>query len=381
MGKKVVFVVNAEWFLVSHHLSLALALQDAGYEVTLAAAIERNTMSAITATGLPFIELKKMTRGSMNPVGQLVSILELYRIYRRERPDIAHHVTIKPVLYGSLAAMLAGIESIVNWIPGLGLWFVGRTLKVKVVRFFLRQAYRLAFLRKSTIVIFENEENRQLFIDSKTVRPEQANVVFGSGANHEFFTPTDDPDGIPVVGLAGRLLENKGVRTLVEASRLLKQRGIQFRAVLIGIPDDKNPDSIPEDLLREWEREGVIEWWGLQDNMIEVFKKLNIFTLPSTYGEGIPKALVEAALCEKPLITTDIPGCREIVCDEENGFVVPIRDSEGLAHALEELITNPKLRVEMGKRGREIALTKFTEKRSRERLQEIYSHIRSSFNQ
>ncbi len=356
---KILLVVNAEWYFWSHRLSLAKALRDSGCEVSVAAAVERGYQSAIEQAGFRFTPLH-LQRRSTNPWRELQSVLELYRLYRRERPDLVHHITIKPVLYGSVAARAAAIPAVINTIPGLGYTFLGAGWRGKAMRWAISQAYHFALLGPHLRVIFQNAEDRAIFWSRRIVAPERTILIRGSGVDLQRFAPAPQPAGVPLILLAARLLWDKGVGEFVEAARYLKARNVECRVVLVGIPDPENPKSIPGSTLEGWHAEGVIEWWGLRDDMPDILKQTSIVVLPS-YREGVPRILLEAAAAGLPIIATDVPGCREIVHHDENGLLIPPRDPAALADALQSLLVDPERRAQMGQCGRELVVKEFSD--------------------
>lgn len=370
---RILIVPNSEWYFLSHRLALAKALIKAGCDVTVAAPEERNLGDAIRAEGIRFIPLK-LDRGYRSIRRELRSIRQLSGVYRDERPDVVHHVTIKPVIYGSIAARWVGITCVVNAIAGLGYSFAGKGFLGAVRRRVVTRAYRVAFSGQRMKVIFQNPENRDLFVSQGIVAEASTVVVRGSGVNVGVFQPSDEPAGIPVVLLASRLLWDKGVGELVEATRILRRKGLQFRTVLVGIPDQQNPRSIPEDVLERWKQEGIIEWWGHRTDMADVLRKASIVALPS-YHEGLPRILLEAAAAGRSLVATNIPGCREIVRDGHNGLLVPARDPVALADALATLLGDPEMRARMGKAGRLMVVNEFSDQQVIDETMHVYLDV------
>ncbi len=360
LSPRILIVVNADWYFWSHRLSLARALQARGCQVTVAASVERGYRKAIEAEGFRFAPLQ-LRRRSTAPWHELASAAELLRLYLRERPDLIHHITIKPVLYGSMAAKVAGIPTVVNTVPGLGYTFVESGLRKRVLRETVRLAYRMALSGRQSRVIFQNPDDRCMFVSQGLVSAERAIVIRGSGVDINRFVPSPEPSGTPVVLLASRLLWDKGVGVLVQASRLLKDWGTQCRVVLVGVPDLQNPNSVKVADLEGWQADNIVEWWGIREDMPAILQMSSIVTLPSSYREGVPKILLEAAASGRPIITTDTPGCREIVRHGENGLLVPPNDPDALAAAINTLLDDPALRVRMGARSRVIAETEFSE--------------------
>ncbi|HZD56804.1 MAG TPA: glycosyltransferase family 4 protein, partial [Anaerolineales bacterium] len=276
-------------------------------------------------------------------------------------PLLVHHHTIKPVLYGSWAARLAGVPGIVNSITGRGYIFLGEDFKARLLRKLVKPTYYAAFKSRHCAVIFENETDRRYFVSEKLVRPERTWLIEGVGVDLDRFTPTVEPDGLPIVVLPARMLWDKGVGVLVEAARLLHQE-TQVRVALVGEPDIGNPRTVDQTTLEEWVKEGAVEWWGWCQDMKMVYKKSHIVTLPSL-GEGIPTALLEAAACGRPIVATDVPGCRQVVIHGANGLLVPPNDAEALAEALYQLISDSSLRSKMGSSGRELVAERFSNRR------------------
>ncbi len=259
-----------------------------------------------------------------------------------------------------LAAVLAGVHAVVRSITGRGYVFVSQDQQARRLRPLVNSLYRCLLSRKNGAAIFENEADRQFFLERRLIGETTAHLIEGVGVDTDFYHPLPEPQGPPVVLLASRLLWDKGVGTLVEAARLLHQR-TQVRVALAGAPDEGNPASIPVEVLHGWNEEKVVEWWGWQEDMRIAYAASHIVTLPSQ-GEGLPTTLLEAAACGRPLVATDVPGCRDVVQDGINGFLVPPGDACSLADALERLILDRELRIRMGKAGRLQAETRFSDR-------------------
>ena len=372
MKPRILFLVTEDWYFWSHRLPIARKVRDAGFKVLVATRINQHK-DRIEKEGFKLIPIS-LERRSKNVVKEILSILEIIKIYRKEKPNIVHHVAIKPVLYGSWAANITRISSVINAFTGLGFIFVAQGWKASIIRWFVILAYRLAFFKKNTFAIFQNPEDRKLFIDSGIVKNEKAVLIRGSGVDTLLFTNLPESAGIPTIVLVSRMLWDKGVGELVDAARQLHKDGVKCRIALVGNPDPENPVSILENILRDWQAEGVVEWWGYRDDIPGVLVKSNIVALPS-YREGLPKVLLEAASCGRAIVATDVPGCREIVRNNENGLLVHPRDSKSLADALKTLIENPKLRAKMGAKGREIVESEFSEEIVVRQTMELYEKI------
>jgi glycosyltransferase involved in cell wall biosynthesis len=322
------------------------------------ATIDTGCADQIRREGLDFIPLP-MTVTGQNPLQELRVIAALVQMYRERQPDLVHHVSVKPILYGSLAARMVGGMAVVNAVSGLGYLFLG-SMRARLLRPFIKSLYRLALRYRHSRTIFQNPDDRGLFVSARLLRAEQTVLIRGSGVNCATFVPRPEPDGIPVVMLPARILWHKGVGEFVEAARLIRRHDIPVRFVLVGDTHPGNPADVPPATLEAWVREGVVEWWGYRPDMHEVLHSATIVALPS-YGEGVPKVLLEAAACGKAVVTTDVPGCREIVRHDVNGLLVPVRNAPALADAIRLLLQSQPLRQEFGRAGRLIAEREFAE--------------------
>jgi glycosyltransferase involved in cell wall biosynthesis len=301
----------------------------------------------------------RLLRRSVNPILESTAILELTRLYRSEKPDIVYHVAMKPILYGSLAARLAGIPHVINVFAGLGYAYTSEGLKARLLRLFLGFGLKGAFMRARSIAVFQNEEDCTQLTRDRIVEKSQTRVIRGMGVDTDRFKPTVNKDREPIVLLASRMLWDKGVGEFVEAARLLSRRKLNARFVLAGRCDQDNPASIMPKQLHQWQEEGVVEWWGHRNDMPTVLGGAALVVLPS-YREGLPVSLLEAAACGKAIIATDVPGCREVVRHRVNGLLVPPRNAIALADAVAMLLENEELRYELGRRGREIVVKEFS---------------------
>jgi glycosyltransferase involved in cell wall biosynthesis len=298
-------------------------------------------------------------RQTLAPWKELPALIRLTRLYRQESPDLIHHHTIKPVLYGSLAARFLGMSNVVNAITGRGYVFLGDEAKARSLRAVVKQLYRLALGHPNYITTFENKVDQAYFIDQKFAPASRTRLISGVGVDPDRFTPVPEPDGVPIVLYSGRLLWDKGVGVLVEAARIL-QKTTRVRVVLVGSPDPGNPASIDENQIQEWVSQGTIEWWGWQPDMNRAYAKCHIVCLPTMYGEGVPTVLLEAAACGRPIVASDMPGCQAVIRHEQNGLIVPARDARALAAGLERLLSDQALRGRMGSAGRQMVLQNFT---------------------
>jgi glycosyltransferase involved in cell wall biosynthesis len=359
--RRLLFVVNADWFFVSHRLKLAQACIRQGYQVGLCAG-ESDCRALIEAEGIQFFGLP-IDRGGTHPLRDARTLQALLRVYREFRPDLVHHVTIKPVLYGSIAARLLGIRGIVNAVSGLGYAFIPRQREQfhhRALRVALRAAYRIALSAPNTRVIFQNEDDRRVFVDARLVKPAQTRLIRGSGVDLALFRPAPLPQGDFLALVPSRLLWDKGIGEFVEAARQLKREHPRARFVLVGRLDPANPAAIGAAEVESWVAEGVVEWWKSlsHSDMPDIYRQAHVVVLPS-YREGLPLALVEAAACARPLIATDVPGCRDTVLAGESGWLVADRSAGAVRTALAEALRDRNRLERMGARGRALAEARF----------------------
>lgn len=368
---KILFFVTEDWFVCSHWLPLIEAAKNSGLEVVVVTRTNKHA-EMILQHGARVIPFDISRRGS-NLFREFATILRLAGIYRKEKPDIVHHVAMKPMLYGSLVAHLVRIPHTINWVAGMGWLFVSGTQQAKMMQTVVRKA--LGILLRGTAVIVENPDD-QAIISSLGIADRHIHLVRGAGVDTVLYAPSPEPEGVLQVVLPARMLWDKGVGEFVGAARQLRQRGVKARFVLVGEPDTENPASVPMEQLLAWQKEGVVEWWGRREDMPRVLANSHIVCLPS-YREGLPKSLLEAASCGRAIVTTDVPGCREIVRDGDNGLLVEARNATALAVALARLLDSPALRQKMGQRGRERVLDEFSQERIVVRVLTLYREVLS----
>ena len=343
---KLLFVVTEDWYFVSHRLPLAVAAQAAGFEVAVATR-EGRKADVIRSAGIRLIPFSLSRRGG-NPLRE---VMALWRLYRREKSDLVHHVALKPVMFGALAAWLARVPAQVNAVAGLGWLFTSSHGVVRLARPALRWMLARLLNQQHSLTIVQNPEDKAL-LERSGVSSTRLRLIRGAGVDVQFFYPVMPPPEPVCIVLVARMLWDKGVGEFVEVARRLSEAGVSARFVLVGDPDPANPTSVPESTLRGWHGQHSVEWWGQREDMPAVLQAAHIACLPSFYGEGLPKSLLEAAACGLPIVSTDTPGCREIVRDGVNGLLVPVRDAVALAAALEKLIGNAALRRRMGEQSR-----------------------------
>lgn len=354
----ILFVVNDLPFFLSHRLPLALAAKDRGYQIHVATPIGKG-INILKERGIQFHPVL-ISRKGLNPLLEISSVISLCKVYRSVKPDLIHQVTIKPVLYGGIVARCAGVPAVVNAISGLGYLFVKGSLVRGMLSRIVIRLYRLAHKHKNITVIFQNPDDRSTFIRSKIIAEQSTVIIKGAGVDMNIYKPALKKGKPVTIILASRMLWDKGVGDFVEAARILSKELPALHFVLVGDEDAGNPKAITNKQLAAWQDEGIVEWWGRKENMPDVFDETDIFCLPSYYGEGIPKVLIEAAASGLPIVTTDSSGCREVVDHMKNGLLVPPKNPVAIAEAIRFIVREPEKRHEMGKRSREKAVREFS---------------------
>lgn len=354
---RLLYVVNIARFFVSHRLPLAQAARAAGYEVHVATSdADAENIARIRAAGFIFHPLPLAQHGT-NLRNEFATLRALIALYRHLQPHIVHHVSIKPVLYGGIAARLTGVRAVVSAMSGLGYVFMGTDTRRRLLRALIQPLLRLALGGTRTRMVFQNPDDLVRFVTLGIIPQERCVLIKGSGVDTEVFAATPLPSDTPIVLFAGRLMWQKGIGIFVAAAQALHG---QARFVIVGYAEPTSPDAVPLAQLDTWEHDGSIEYWGKRDDMPAVIAQSSIVCLPSMYGEGVPKVLIEAAACARPIITTDTPGCREIVQNGENGVLIPPNDAPALIAAVAGLLADRALCVHYGQRGRARVIADFS---------------------
>lgn len=373
--KKLFIVVNVDWFFLSHRLPVALAAKNVGWDVTVITA-DTGRLKEIEAKGLKAINLP-MSRSGMNIFQELRAFWFLYNIYCREKPSVVHHVGIKTILWGSLAAKFASVLGVVNAISGLGGFFAedNHSLLSKVIPTVIRFSHH----RDNLLVIFQNQEDKALYVDHRIINDGQARMIRGSGVDLCEFCYTPEPvEGKIVVMLTCRMIREKGVFELVEAAELLRNeyKGKAEFWIVGGLDD--HPTAITKDEIDTVCDGNYIKWLGRREDIKELLQQCHIYAFPSYYKEGIPKSLIEAAAIGRPIVTTQNIGCKEVVEDGINGYLVPVKDPVSLADKIKMLIDDKDLRMKMGKASRVIAEKNFSLDEVIEKHLAIYQELVAS---
>jgi len=371
---KIVLFANTDWYLYNFRRSLALALHRAGHELLLLSP-PGPYGEKLQALGLRW-EALPMERRSLNPLRELSLLRHLVSVLRRERPALVHGFTIKCAVYGSLAARLAGVPARVNAVAGMGYVFTSTDAKARALRPVVRGLLRLALDGEGARLILQNGDDVALFERAGLVDPTRIRLVRGSGVDcSRFVKRNGERSGGPLrVLVAARLLWDKGLEEYVAAARELLAEGRRIEFLLAGTPDPGNPAAVPEETVRGWVNEGVVNWLGHVEDMAALLGAVDVVALPS-YREGLPKTLIEAAACAQPLITTDVPGCREVVTDGVDGLLVPVRDAKALAQAIRRLDDDPALAQRLGEAAWAKAHAEFDERIVIRRTIDVYREL------
>jgi len=365
---KLLFVVTEDWYFISHRLPLAVAAKAAGFDVVVAAR-EGPQAYLIHEAGIRLIPFELSRRGG-NPITEVVA---LWHLYRSERPNIVHHVALKPVMFGTIAAWLARVPAQVNAITGLGWLFSSSNTSARLIRPVLRRVLARLLAQRNALTIVQNPEDLD-FLEHSGLPVKHLRLIRGAGVDIKIFHVASLPPEPVCIMMVSRMLWSKGVGEFVEAAQHLTELGFKARFVLVGDPDPANPAAVPDSVLRGWHGKNGVEWWGRRGDIPEILRTAHIACLPS-YREGLPKSLLEAAACGLPIVTTDTPGCREVVADGLNGLLVPVGDSKALANALGKLIRDADMRQKMGEQSRLRAITEYSLEAVINETLEIYQEV------
>ncbi len=355
MNKKIVFLASYPDSLINFRFQLIQEFIKKDFQVVAIAPENKKVRETLEGVGVKFIALP-LKRNGLNPFLDLALVVKLYRILRYERPERIFSYTIKPVIYGSVSAWLAGIPKIYSMITGTGYVFLNNSLKNKCVGFIAKKMFRCA-LRLNTFVFFQNPDNRAFFLEQHLISREQKTcVINGSGVDCDYFAPTPLPKTATFLMVA-RLLKDKGIYEYVEAAKKIQIHYPGTPCYLVGWVDT-NPNAIKESELQAWVQESSVQYLGKLSDVRPAICNASVYVLPS-YHEGTPRTVLEAMAMKRPIITTDTPGCRETVVPSSNGFLVPVKDSDALYKAMVYFIENPEAIEKMGEASRKIALEKF----------------------
>ena len=357
MDKKILYIVNNSNYFLSHRLSVALSAKRNGYEVHLVSP-EDKAVKEIKSKGIIHHNIQ-LTRSGVGVLSEIRVIFSIYKKVKEIEPDLVHLVTIKPVIYGGIVSTILGVKGVIAAIPGLGYSYISKGFKYSIFRFFLSFLYRLAFLKRSLRVIFQNEEDRKKISKSTGLTKDKIVLIKGSGVDLKKFSFSIIPKGIPVVSMASRLQRDKGVIEFFEAAKIIKDKKIPVEFRFIGNLDLDYAFPVPTEILNAWKKRNIIKFLGFREDINNLFKESSIIVLPS-YREGFPKVLQEAAACGRPVITSNVAGCRDAIEDNVTGLLVKPRDSTDLAKKIEHLLSDKDLLEKMSWESRKLAEKEFS---------------------
>lgn len=370
MAPLLLYVTNSTPYFFSHRIALAREASRRGFRLALAGGDVEQHRPALEAEGILPLSLPGGARG-IDPLGDLRAGLEISRHIRRLNVQVVHASGLKTMFLCALSRLGGSLPRVVCIVTGLGSTYITDTLKTRLMRWGIEAIMRPLLRRRLTTVIFQNADDRAYFLDRGVARSENSLIIKGSGVDTKVFNNTTEPSDDPLVVFPARLLKSKGVREFAEAGKILAREGVTARFALVGDLDPANPDALTPEELSNLVASGLVEAWGFRSDMAEVLASCHVVCLPS-YREGVPKALIEAASAGRPIVTTDVPGCREVVTDGVNGFIVPARNANALAEALKRLIQSPELRASMGTASRKLAEVEFDEALVIRRTADLY---------
>ncbi|MBP6985452.1 MAG: glycosyltransferase family 4 protein [Alphaproteobacteria bacterium] len=374
-SSKLLYVVGNDHYFCSHRLPIAIAARAKGYQVFVATVVQ-DKQAVLEKEGLTVIPLKHLRRGRANPLQNMLALWEIHKVIKKVKPDICHSVAMKPVLFTAIASWFHKVPHRIYALGGLGFLFISETLRTRFMRYVVITLWKFFFQGDHQKLILQNTADRDVFLSQHVVPASTIVLIPGSGVDIELYKPQLHHNEVPVIVCAARMLWDKGIGELVEAARILKHQGLIFHLKLCGPVDWENPAHITQEQLHAWVKEGLIEWAGNCEAMADVYGHADLAVLPS-YREGMPKSLQEAAACGLALVTTDVPGCRELVPKGTNGILVPAKSVEPLAAAIKFYLLNPQRRKSHGMNSRRLAEKSFSQTKVVELTLKLYNSCRA----
>lgn len=374
--ERILFVIPQDAWFISHRLHLATSAHQQGIETAVLCHVNLDRpedCQQIEAAGVQVIPWR-ISRGSLNPFKEFAAILDVANAVQQFKPDIIHVVAIKPILYLKLASIYFPRTKIVYALAGLGCIFSPDKILALILKPFVRIALRLTLNKTGTHLILQNPDDIRTIIRNKITMEENIHLIRGAGVDTVRFAPEPEPKGELLVILPARMLWDKGIAEFADSAATIKQHGVQARFILVGQPDKHNPASVPLKMLEAYNASGSVEWWGFCEDMPSLLVKAHVVCLPS-YHEGLPKSLLEAASCARPIVTYDVPGCREIVEHNVNGLLVPFKNTEALIDAIEFLLKNKSVRQKMGQEGRLKVMRNFTQEHIAAQTMQVWEEV------
>jgi glycosyltransferase involved in cell wall biosynthesis len=367
---RLLYVVSEDWYFLSHRLPMARAARDAGFEVHVATRV-KDGAAAIEAERF-ILHPIPFARGHLSPLASLATILALRRIHRDLAPAVTHHVSLQPSVLGLIAA-LGRPGACVNALTGLGYSFTSNSVKARLVKLAIGPALRLLLDRGGIVSLVQNGDDRAALM-ALGIPKSRIALIRGSGVDVKRLAPLPEPPGPPTAAFVGRLLDDKGIRTLVDAHRLLRAQGSDARLLIAGTPDPANPASVTPEEAASWNNEPGITWLGHVDDIAGLWARAHLAVLPSR-REGLPLSLLEAAACGRAMVATDVPGCREIVIPGENGLLVPVDNATALADAIGQLLRETEQRAQFAAAARRLVIEEFSAETIGRQTVALYRHL------
>jgi glycosyltransferase involved in cell wall biosynthesis len=368
--RRLLYVVNEDFAFLLNRLPMARAAREAGFEVHVATNVT-NGAKAIEAEGFTLHAIP-FRRGGLSPFATIPALLAIRRVEKSIQPSVVHHSGLQCCVYGAMAAFGENFPT-VNAITGLGYIFTSASWRSRILRHGMTWLLPWLLNRKHSCILVQNPDDRAA-MSALRIKPDQLTLIPGSGVDTHALTPLPEPNEPITIGFAGRLLVDKGIRSLVAAHSLLRQQGHEFNLVIAGNPDPANPASIPLDEIEQWARRPGITWLGHIDHIESLWQRCHLAVLPS-HREGLPGSLMEAAACGRPLIATDVPGCREIVLNDQTGLLVPVDDPAALAQAIMQLAASPQLRKRYGEAARQFVVDRLSAKIIGDSIVQLYDKL------
>lgn len=372
---KVLFLVTEDYYFLSHRIAFGRALVAEGYDVAVGCRLSGKE-DVIATAGIKVFPIP-FARERLSPLAVLRACMAVRKLIATFAPDVVHLVALRPILVGWIATLGMRRPPFINAFTGLGSLFIGTAVswRLRLARWVVRLLFRRVFRHSRAYNVFQNQDNLEDLV-SRGLSPRSASLLIrGSGVDTDSWTPRPEPENDPpVVLFLSRLLRDKGVKELIDASLLLKNRNVPHQLRLVGDCDYCNPTSFTESEVRQWHAEGLVEWLGPRTDVLEQMSAANLVVLPS-YGEGLPKVLLEAGVAERAVVTCDVPGCREIVLHRQNGLLVPCKNPQALADAIEELVRDPVMRRTFASRHRARVCAEFSQKIVHEQFLRLYAEI------
>jgi len=370
--QRLLFMFTEDWAFASLFLDRAVAAKNAGYEVAVHVRCSEHR-TVIEQAGLQVIP-HKISRSGLNPFRELISVLQLIKVFRSFRPDVIHLIALKPIVLGSLASVFYPKAKVVNAPVGMGYLFASNDVRARLARPLVKTVLMSTLGRKRSMTIIENSDDRRSLIEGGFLRANQIVLIRGTGVNLEVFRPTQEPTGPKIVVLIARMLRDKGVHEFVESARIIRRTQPTVSFWLIGDADPGNPASLTTQELQDWNDEGIVKWFGYRTDVAELLTQVHIVCLPS-YREGFGKVFVEAGAALRAVVATDVPGCREAVEHDINGLLVEPKNPQALADALSRVLTDDQLRLRLAKEGRRRAEFEFSSATVNTQTLDVYQQV------